>query len=883
MGEVYRATDTNLKRAVAIKVLPASLAADVDRLARFQREAEVLAALNHPNIAAIYGLERSGATTALVMELVDGPTLADRIARGAIPSEEALPIAKQIAEALEGAHEQGIIHRDLKPANIKLRSDGTVKVLDFGLAKATEPAAVSPASVSTSPTITPPAMTQAGMIIGTAAYMSPEQARGTIVDKRADLWAFGVVLWEMLTAKRLFDGATISDTLASVLKSEPDWQALPPTTAPAIRRLLHRCLEKDRKRRLADAADARLEIDEALAAMPVVEGAAASLALASRAAWSRALTWTLAASTLGLTTALILQWAAPWRAAAPRRVTRATITTSGPAALTINGSDRDLALSRDGRHLVYVGNFGRQLFVRALDALEPVTIASGNALRGPFISPDGQWVGFGDGNTIRKVAITGGPPTTIASLVGIARGAKWAPGDTIIFTTADPATGLLRLSTDGGTPEVLTRPDGAQGEADHLWPDPLPGGRGVLFTITSRTGGLDAAQVAVRDLRSGTNKVLVRGGSDAHYVASGHLVYVAAGGLRAIPFDLTRLETHGTAVGVLPKVVTTVTGGGDFSVAADGTLVYLDASGSLAAAARTLVWVDRTGKEEPIAAPPRAYLQPRLSPNGTRVALWSNDQEDDLWILDLGGGPLTRLTVEPGEDSAAVWTLDGGRIVFASSRGGSPNLWWQAADFNGVAERLTMGSNPQFPTGLTPDGTGVVFFELTPTMNRDLQQLALDGLYRVTPLLQTKFDEINGTVSPNARWLAYESNSSGSYEIYVRPFSNDGGGRQVSLAGGTRPLWARSGKELFYVGADGTLMGVSVESSSPTWQAGTPTKLFERRYYTGANRGRTYDVSPDGQRFLMVKAPGPDASAAPSALIVVDHWDEELKRLVPAK
>ena len=382
---------------------------------------------------------------------------------------------------------------------------------------------------------------------------------------------------------------------------------------------------------------------------------------------------------------------------------------------------------------------------------------------------------------------------------------------------------------------MLTRPDHAQGEADHLWPEILPGGRAVLFTITSQTGGLDTAQVAVRDLRTGTQKVLLRGGSHGHYAGSGHLVYVAAGTLRAIPFDPTRLETHGTAVPVLPRLAVTKDTAPAISpwppTGRSCTWTRREAS---AANARTLVWVDRTGKEEPVAAPPRAYEHPRLSPDGTRVALSSLDQENDLWIWDLGRATLTRLTLDPGQDWFPVWTPDGRRIIFSSNRGGQLNLWWQAADGTGAAERLTTSSHAQFLTGITPDGTAVVFNETTPTMGRDLLQLALDGTRRVTPLLQTKFDERNGIVSPDGRWLAYESNSSGTFEIYVRPFPNVGGGQwQVSTAGGRQPLWARSGKELFYVGADGALLRVPVEASGATWNAGTPMKLLEGRYYTG--------------------------------------------------
>jgi Tol biopolymer transport system component len=893
MGEVYRATDTNLKRAVAIKVLPASVAGDAERLARFRREAEVLAALNHPNIAAIYGLERSGATTALVMELVEGPTLADRIAQGAISIDEALPIAKQIAEALEAAHEQGIIHRDLKPANIKVRPDGAVKVLDFGLAKAMDPPASSP-NVTQSPTITTPAMTQAGIILGTAAYMSPEQARGKTVDKRADIWAFGAVLFEMLTGKRTFDGDDLSITLAAVMMKEPEWAALPSATPSRVQRLLRRCLEKDPKQRLRDIGDVRLALDGAFESEP----AAAQQTLARRQPlWRRLAVFSVPALVVGAGVTGVAVWLAT--RPAPPRVTRTTITAPGPAALRITGSERDVALSPDGTHVVYVGNLGTQLFVRALEALEPVAIASGVTVRGPFVSPDGRWVGFIDGaNTLRKVAITGGPSITLASLDGISRGATWAPDDSIIFATFPSATGLQRVSGAGGIPEVLTRPNRAEGEADHLWPEILPGGRAVLFTILSQTGGLDMAQVAVRDLRTGTQKVLLRGGSHGHYVASGHLVYVAAGTLRAIPFDLNRLETRGTAVPVLPRLVTTGTGAGDFAVATDGTLVYVDVPGSLATNARTLVWVDRTGKEEPVAAPPRAYQHPRLSPDGTRVALASTDQEDDLWIWDLRRATLTRLTLDPGQDWMPVWTPDGQRIIFSSTRGGAPdpppasissysgplswNLWWQAADGTGAAERLTTSSMSQFPSGITPDG--VVFFGPTPTMGIELQQLALDGTHHVTQLLQTNLDERNGIVSPDSRWLAYESNSSKQVEIYVRPFPNVGGGQWlVSTAGGTRPLWARNGKELFYVGADGALLRVPVEASGATWNAGTPMKLIEGRYYTGDNAARAYDVSPDGQRFLMIKAPGSDASTTPPALIVVQHWDEELKRLAPTR
>ncbi len=598
MGEVYRARDTKLDRAVAIKILPEAFAADTERIARFQREAKTLASLNHLNIAHIHGLEESSGVRALVMELVEGEDLAQRIARGAIPVAEALPIAKQMADALEAAHEQGIIHRDLKPANIKVRPDGTVKVLDFGLAKALGPPdvvqAFSPAiggpegpHYTNLPTLTTPAMTQAGMILGTAAYMSPEQARGTPVNKRADIWAFGCVLYEMLTGQRAFDGQSVSDTLARVIEREPDWARLPATLTPALRTYIKRCLQKDPRQRVQAIGDVRLALEGAFetalpqtAAPPVVAGRP-RVALVGVAA--------IIASVAIIGT---LAWVA--MRPAPPRVSRLQVTPAGAAALSIGWNDRDLAITPDGSRLIYVGNQGTQIFVRALDALAPVAVFTGR-VTGLFVSPDGHWIGFRDGlGVLKKVAVAGGPAVTLAMIdTAGSSGATWGPDDTIIVATNSVDTGLLRVSAAGGPLTVLTRPDRAQGEGDHFWPEMLPGGRAVLFTITSLTGGLDAAQVAVMDLQTGTRKILVRGGSHAHYVSSGHLVYAAAGTLRAVAFDLPRLETRGTPVPVISDVVTTNNGGVDAVVAGDGTLAYV--SGNGVRAQRTLVWVDRQG------------------------------------------------------------------------------------------------------------------------------------------------------------------------------------------------------------------------------------------------------------------------------------------------
>jgi len=884
MGQVYRAHDTKLNRDVALKVLADEFANDSDRLARFTREAQTLASLNHPSIAAIYGLEESNGVRALVMELVEGEDLSQRIARGPIPIDEALPIAKQIADALEAAHEQGIIHRDMKPANIKVRDDGTVKVLDFGLAKLAEVSSGSRTSdFSLSPTITSPAMTGVGVLLGTAAYMSPEQAKGRAAHKRSDIWAFGCVLFEMLTGKGPFAGDDVSDTLANVLKREPDWSALSASVPASIRALLRRCVEKDRRKRVADVSVALFVIDE--------QASLSGSVVASAAPLSRRLLWQRIAARTGVVlvvaaVATMLTWIAMRPAEpVPPRVSRLSLASSGAATLTVSGFDRDLAITPDGSRVIYVGNNGTQLFVRALDALEPAAVFKG-APRGPFVSPDGRWIGFVDNNsTLKKVAVTGGPAVTLATLDGNVLGATWGPDDTIIFGTFLSATGLRRVAAAGGPVTVLTRPDRAQGESGHHWPELLPGGRAVLFTITAVTGGLDAAQVAVLDLQAGTRKVLVRGGSHAHYVPSGHLVYAAAGTLRAVAFDLATLETRGTPVPVVPDVVTTVAGGVDAAVAGDSTLVY--ASGGVAAfgAPRTLVWVDRQGHETPIPAPPRPYVFPRLSPDGTRIAVYVQDQMNIL-LWDLGRTTLTPAVFDPSVAIFPVWTPDGRRLIFSSDRAGARNVFWQAADGTGAVERLSESPNQQVPVSVSSDGRRLILTDVGPKTAEDVTQVELGGTHRVTPLVQSPFAERNGVISPDGRWLAYEANDSGRFEIHVRPFPEVKSGHWlVSTTGGTRPLWARSGQELFYVSPTGALMRVGVERG-PSWAATTPTLLVKARYLMRPifSLGRTYDIAPDGQRFLMIKeADGTDQTAPPPQLVVVQHFDEELKRLVPRK
>jgi eukaryotic-like serine/threonine-protein kinase len=899
MGEVYRARDTKLDRDVAIKVLPESLAADPDRIARLSREAKTLAALNHPHIAHIHGFEDSTGTPALVMELVEGPTLADRIAQGSIPVDEALAIAKQIAEALEAAHEQGIVHRDLKPANIKLRDDGAVKLLDFGLAKAFESGPAGAASATMSPTLSMHA-TQAGLILGTAAYMSPEQAAGRAVDKRSDLWAFGVVLFEMLTGRQLFSGETVSHVLASVLKDEPDWTTLPVGTPASVTILLRRCLNKNRKRRLDSAAAARLEIDEA----------STTAQAAARVAPSRAVPVAAAGAAACAILAATATWVATRSAPPHLQPVRFAIVPPVAQPLAIVGGDRDLAISPDGTHLVYVagsGSGGTQLMVRAIDQLEAVPLRGTSGARGPVISPDGKWVGFFTSNEFRKVSMTGGPATRICVIPGGQRGASWGADGTIVFATADSATGLLSVSEAGGEPKILTNADRAHGEVDHQFPSLLPDGRDVLFTILT-AGPVDNSQVAVMDLKSGTRKTLVRGGFFAQYVEPvpststgpslsgepGYIVYATAGALRAIRFDPRRLEVLGDSIPIVDQVMTGANGAAEFSVSKQGTLLYVP-GGAGAGVARSLAWVDRQGHEERITtAPQHAYMYPRLSPDGRQVALDIRDANSDIWILHLEPGTLTRLTDDPAADWYPVWTSDGQRIVFASGRSGNLNLFWQRADNTGTVERLTTSQNAQFPTAMSR--AGLVFTENSAKNGRDVQLLRMDASTPaqtsngqgiaplVTPLVHSTFNEDNGEVSPDGRWLAYQVDDAEQNQIHVRPFPNtDAGHWQVSANGGIKPLWSRDGKELFFLDRSNAMIAVQVQTS-PTFRVGNATKLFDALPYFLSGNGRTYDVSLDGKRFLMVKATGPlDQNTTPASMIVVLNWLEELKARVPTK
>jgi Tol biopolymer transport system component len=853
MGEVYRATDTNLKRSVAIKVLPASVAADAERLARFQREAEVLAALNHPNIAQIHGLEKSDGTIALVMELVEGPTLADRITEGAIPLDEALPIAKQLAEALEAAHEQGIIHRDLKPANVKVRQDGTVKVLDFGLAKAMEPAAGSSSSVSLSPTITTPAMTQAGLILGTAAYMSPEQARGKAVDKRADIWAFGAVLFEMLTGQRAFAGDDLTITLAAVVMKDPAWATLAAETPWGVQQLLRRCLVKDPRQRIRDMGDVRLALESANDAAPTPAPA--------RDATSRPrLVWASAAvAVVSLAVAAFATWNRP----APVQKTPVRLTMPLPPGQELTSYP---AITRDGQTVAYVARQGTdepQLYLRDLSAFEPRPVAGSSGALQPFFSPDGKWVAFFAQGQLQKAEVSGGAPIRLVEAPNSQSG-TWNDDNTIIYA-ASLGSGLLRIPASGGTPESLTKPDGAAQGYAHVLPQALPGGRSVLFTVWGQRQG-----TAVLSLDSGRWDIVLpamgfaSGMFDESTGSAGRILLVdQTAGIRAAPFDAARPGPTSVDASVLSDVYYDVENEtrGWLAVSTTGTAVY--ATGN--PARTSLVWVDREGKIEPVIKDQALYREVSLSPDGLKAVV---RYELDLWMHDLQRGTRIRLTSGTGGNILPIWSSDGARILFSSNRGGDWDIYSQPADASGPAEVLLKRPYDQFPYSMLPDGT-LLYHEINPKTARDLWTLSPDG--RTSLLRGTAFNEMSGQFSPGSDdgtpRIAYASDETGRYEIYLQSYPSGANRVPVSAGGGVLPRWSRDGKELFYVTGD----AVVAVAMRPDGSFDAPRRLFDRSSFVTTGRFQSFSVSPDGKRFLMIRR---DPGSVPRQLNVIVNWSD---------
>ena len=887
MGEVYRARDARLQRDVALKILPEHLTGDPERLARFQREAQLLAALAHANIAHIYSIEEApgaaGGSRALVLELVHGPTLADRITQGPIPAEEAIAIAKQIAEALDAAHEQGIVHRDLKPANIKLREDGTVKVLDFGLAKlGSDSADGSSFGGTLSPTLSV-AFTGAGTILGTAAYMAPEQARGKKVDKRADVWAFGCVLFEMLAGAKAFDGTDATEMIAAVVRGEPAWAALPNDTPPSVVSLLRRCLQKDPRQRLRDIGDARYELDHARTPVPTNAVApAASLSPRVKTAW--------VSSTLILAVATGL---GGWlmRPQPERPISRFEYLLPAGQQLSFPGRHM-VAISAQG-HVAYAAD--NQLYLRLRDQLvaTPVGGSAGASVasgaRSPFFSPDGQWLGFYADAALKKVAITGGAPVVLTAAQN-PWGATWETDNTILY--GQGPDGIFRVSADGGKGERLIAVKA--GESAH-GPQLLPDGQTILFTLAPQSvGAWNKAKIVAHRLDTGKQTVVIDGGTDARYLPTGHIVYSLNNVLLAAPFDVSGLTLTGGSVPLVETVAQTnagQTGAAQFGVSSNGTLVYVPEAGfTVGEAKRTLVLLDRQGREEVLKAPPRAYRYVRLSHDGTRVASDLTDENRDIAVASLAVGTLTPLTFEPSLEQYAVWTPNDDRLIFSSSRAGAPNLYWQPSNGSSQMERLTDSPNPQFPLAITGDGSQLVFYEVTGAESENLMIMSLSGDRKPRPLIATRFRERNGELSPNNRWLAYQSDKSGRDEIWVTPFPvKEGNGEwKLSTQGGTRPVWVSDTELLYFEQRDtgGRLMSVTVKEANGALQPLAPALFLERMDpLTPLAVGRTYDVSNDGRRILTVKsaaATTADPQSAPR-MIFVQSWFEELKRRVPVK
>ena len=893
MGEVYRATDTKLKRQVALKILPAALSADPERLARFQREAEVLASLNHPHIAAIYGIEDGAGVNALVMELVEGPTLADRIAQGPIPVDEALPIARQIAEALEAAHERGIIHRDLKPANIKVREDGTVKVLDFGLAKLTDSGGAGPAvqaDLSQSPTLTrAAAMTGIGVILGTAAYMSPEQARGRTVDKRTDVWAFGAVLYEMLTGARAFDGEDVTEIMASVVKTTPTWTALPSDLPPQVVTLIQRCLEKDRNARIGDIAVARFLLSDH-ATFVGSRTSATDVANAPAARRRQTLPWVLAAALAGT----LLGWLLPRRQDVAPPVTRLQMSVLPADQLmgsiaSLRPSRTAMALSPDGRLAVFAGTRGTvtQLYLRGLGVADATPVPGTEGASGPFFSPDGAWIGFWGDNTIKKVPAAGGPAAVIADVQeGRGWGASWGEDGTIFFAGR---AGISKVSSAGGTPVAVTTSDASKGER-HLLPQSLPGGNALLFTSLSGEDW-EKANIVLHSLDTGERRVLIPGGADARYVGTGHLVYMRTGTLMAVPFDARSRQVTGASLALIEGVMQGVnapnagdeTGAGQFAVSTSGTLLYI-VGGIGPIRERSLVWADRSGSVQPLAAPAGPYMSPRLSPDGRKVAVSSRrgaSRTTDLWVYDVLRGAPTRLTFKESNNSP-TWSPDGNRLVY-----GAGGLYVISADGGGTPEQITTGSYLQFPSSWAATGNVIAFLQRTGSgTGLGIWLLPMEGDRKPRAFLESRFNPTHAEFSPDGKWMAYVSNESGSPAVYVQPYPGPGEKIRISTSGGTEPIWTANGKELLYRSFTSSGLGffsAAIRSLSP-FRVDTPRLLFEAKFgdYDSTTPTRGWDVSADGQRFLLVRPAGP-AEKPVTVVHVVLNWAEELKRLAPAK
>ncbi len=888
MGEVYRARDPKLGREVALKVIPAEFASDPERMARFAREAQVLASLNHPNIAHIYGLEDSGGVRALIMELVEGTTLAERIQQGAIPLEECLGIARQIALALEYAHERGIVHRDLKPANVKVTPDGAVKVLDFGLAKAIEntPAAED---ISNSPTLSM-AATRAGVILGTAAYMSPEQAKGKSVDRRADIWAFGVVLYEMLVGKQLYDGETAPETLAHVITKDPAWDSLPANTPTVIRHLLDRCLTKDPKTRLQAIGEARIIIERYLA-NPSASTASIERAASETPASRRILPWSVAAFASAI--AALAIWA-PWRPVPePPAPMHLSVESGAPDAFTSGANP--VIISPDGERFVFGiqdSSHGAKLYTRTRDQLQAQLLTGTDGATNPFFSPNGQWIAFFADGKLKKVAAQGGAAVTLCDAPSN-RGGAWSEDDMIYFAAGNREA-LSRVSSAGGSPQPVTTLDKSKGEITHRWPQVLPGGKVILYAAHNSGDNFDQGNIIVQVLKTGERKTLVQGAMFPRYLPSGILLYGREGTLFAAPFNVDRLEVTGPPVPFLEHVhMNPGSGNVDYSFSNDGTFVYM--MGESARRFLVVDWMDKEGKYQPLRKVPGDYGHPSVSPDGKRLAMTVTDKgSSDIWVYDFQRDTMSRITFGPGNSSGPVWTPDGQRIVFQSVEGGAGhrNLFWARADGTGGMQRLTEADTDQYVGNWSADGKNFAFFQRDPTTGLDLWILPFEGDIRTGlkpgkpyAFLNTPYTEVEPAISTDGRWIAYQSNETGIMEVYVRSFPGPGGKWQISDGGGAYPVWSSNGKELFFrtnvapariMAVNYRVVGNSFQNDKPeVWSPGEPMVLGTLW---------TFGLAPDGKRFAVLRpqdSQGNSEAKNDNFMLILNAF-EEVRRLTAA-
>jgi serine/threonine-protein kinase len=895
MGEVYRARDTRLGRDVALKVLPDAFTHDADRVARFRREAQVLAALNHPHIAAIYGLEEiagpASVHQALVLELVDGESLDRRIARERVAADEALAIARQIAEALEAAHDKGIVHRDLKPANVALTPDGTVKVLDFGLAKALDPTPA--ADVSMSPTLTFAGATQAGVILGTAAYMAPEQAKGRAADKRSDVWAFGCVLYEMLSGRRAFEGEDVSDTLAAVLRGEPEWAALPSDLPPAIRTLIEGCLRKDRRQRIGDMSTARFILDHQSAiagSTPAVPAPPAPRV----PAWRRALPAALTGIAMSAATALIV--ITQTRTAPTPIVARIPLTLPGDQVFSTPGR-RIVDVSPDGSRIVYVAN--RRLYVRALSESEGRPLAGSASETGsmgfPAFSPDGQWIAYYAGdNTLKRIPVSGGTAVTICQ-AGVPGSVVWDEQG-VMFSVL--GRGISRVAASGGQPQILVSTQGAEVAAGGQL---LPDGDSLLFAVATGAGSIarwDRAQVVVQSLKTGQRRTLIDGGADPRYLQSGHLVYALGGVLLAVPLDLKRLTPIGVPVAVVEGVARATTGAAHYAVSRAGTLIYVPGPPSLSFGDGTLALIDRQGGVSPLKLKAAPFQMPRLSPDGKRVAFGTDDGVDAaVSIYDLDGVSSARRLTVGGHNRFPVWSSDGTRVAFQSDREGDLGIFWQRADGVGQAERLTKAEKnvAHVPSAWMPHGDRLLFDVVSGGFDT-LHVLSLPGK-TIEPFAGVRsIVPINATFSPDGKWVAYTTrdvptNGVPAFQnLFIQPMPPNGTIYSLSKSENAHyPVWTSGGKELFYIPGPSRLSRIDI-MTAPTVTYSNAVDVPKAGFFEGGPAYvRSYDVTADGSRILAIvglSGPGTigtEAGSSSAQIEIVLNWLNELKQRVPTK